>query len=111
MIELPWPSHTLNPNNTSHWRVKAKVKQAQKDIAYAAAKAVPPPKVTPVHLKFIFYPPDKRKRDLDNLLASMKAACDGISYAWEINDSQFRPITIDMGTVIKKGKVVICVIT
>ena len=36
-----------------------------------------------------FYPPDKRKRDDDGLLSSMKAARDGIADALGIDDSRF----------------------
>ena len=48
----------------------------------------------PISLDFI--PPDKRHRDLDNLLASSKQLLDGVAHGLGINDRQFRPITIDI---------------
>lgn len=54
-----------------------------------------------------FYPPDKRRRDVDNLLASLKSALDGICDAWGIDDSRFRMIILRMEAPIKGGKVVV----
>jgi len=36
-----------------------------------------------------FYAPDKRRRDDDNIIASMKAARDGIADAFGIDDHRF----------------------
>ena len=38
-----------------------------------------------------FYPPNKRDRDWDNLLASMKSGLDGLADGLGVNDSLFRP--------------------
>lgn len=37
-----------------------------------------------------FYPPDRRHRDDDNLIASFKAGRDGIALALGIDDKRFR---------------------
>ncbi|SOE49110.1 hypothetical protein ODI_R1848 [Orrella dioscoreae] len=44
-----------------------------------------------------FVAPDRRRRDIDNLLACMKSQMDGIAIALGVDDSQFRPITLDDG--------------
>jgi hypothetical protein len=54
-----------------------------------------------------FYPPDKRHRDLDNMLASVKYGLDGIAEAWGINDRVFNRILIELGKPIKNGMVCI----
>ena len=46
-------------------------------------------------LKITFYTPDARKRDLDNLLAAMKPALDGMAKAIGVDDALFRPLLID----------------
>jgi crossover junction endodeoxyribonuclease RusA len=51
-----------------------------------------------------FHPPDKRKRDLDNCLASFKAGLDGIADALGVNDCQFK-LSLEMGSPIKGGEV------
>jgi len=50
-----------------------------------------------VPLKITFVQPDKRKRDLDNLLAASKSALDSVAQAIGIDDKQFDPITISRG--------------
>lgn len=55
----------------------------------------------------IFHPPDKRHRDLDNMLASIKYGLDGIALAWGVNDKDFKPITIDIGEPVAKGQITI----
>lgn len=53
-------------------------------------------------LKYSFCPPDNRRRDRDNLIASMKAATDGIADALGIDDSKF-DCSYALGEPIKGG--------
>jgi len=43
----------------------------------------------PISFALMFYPPDKRKRDDDGLVAAFKAARDGIADALKVDDSRF----------------------
>ncbi len=109
MLELPWPSNKLSPNARTHYAVKMKITAAHKETAYFITKSKalsePLPAVK-THVRIIFHAPDRRKRDLDNLLSSCKAYLDGIALAYGINDTLFRPITIDFAEeTYKKGKV------
>lgn len=92
-ISLPWPSPDLSPNARLHWSRVAAAKAKQRQHA----------RITTVHqmvaqgldfsgkksatLTLIFCPPDARKRDMDNVLASLKAALDGIADATAVDDS------------------------
>ena len=58
-------------------------------------------------LSLTFCPPDRRRRDLDNLLAAMKADFDGVSQALGIDDQLFEPLTLRRGDVVKGGVVVL----
>jgi crossover junction endodeoxyribonuclease RusA len=108
MIELPWPPAKLSPNARGHWRSKEKARTSYKEIGRYLANVGTKPNIDGnIHLKITFWPPDKRPRDLDNCLASLKYALDGVALAWGINDTAFRPITIDWGQPIKEGIVVI----
>ena len=40
-------------------------------------------------LHITFVPPDRRHRDLDNLLASIKAGLDGLADVWKVDDSKW----------------------
>jgi crossover junction endodeoxyribonuclease RusA len=44
----------------------------------------------------VFYPPNKRKFDLDNMLATMKSGIDGMCTALKIDDNCFKKISIEM---------------
>ena len=55
-----------------------------------------------------FCPPDHRRRDLDNIIASMKAANDGIADALGIDDSRFIS-TYSMGSPVKGWAVLVTV--
>jgi len=91
-ITFPWPHKDLNPNSRAHWRVTAKHKKALRMACFTLAheaKAV----VNwdgDVHLWIDFYPPDKRARDQDNMLAAFKAGFDGLADALKVNDKRFR---------------------
>lgn len=92
-IILPWPSRDLHPNSRCHWAVKAKATRIARAQAYAlAVKAGSAGINLPdgrVHCFWDFYPPDRRKRDDDGLLSSVKAARDGLADALGIDDSRF----------------------
>jgi crossover junction endodeoxyribonuclease RusA len=51
-----------------------------------------------------FYPPDRRARDDDNIIAAFKAGRDGMAEALGINDRRFRvfPFVVDgIGGMVK----------
>jgi crossover junction endodeoxyribonuclease RusA len=64
------------------------------------AQALPEGAALRVMLKV--YPPDQRRRDWDNVIASLKSGLDGIADALAIDDSRFR-LAIEMLPEIVKG--------
>ena len=108
-ITLPWPDKRLNPNARNRWaKINAKEdakieawwcafeevhKQTSKDAKYEAC--------------YTFYPPDKRHRDIDNCLAMMKAAQDGVCEYLAMNDEQIKRTVLEWGEVVKGGRVVL----
>lgn len=108
MIELPWPPKELSPNARTHFHAKARVAKAYRDHAYWIAKIDPLrlPEDGEINLHLDFYPPDARKRDLDNMLAAAKAGIDGIADAHKVNDQRFG-FTIRRCAPVPKGKVVV----
>ena len=113
-VTLPWPDPSLAPNrkNGQHWGSThaAKIRRLV-DARYLALAAMrqqgyaPPPGTLP--LVVTFHAPDKRRCDLDNLLASLKADFDGLSHALGVDDQLFEPITIRRGEQARPGKVVL----
>lgn len=109
-ITLPYPDRRLSPNARCHWRVKQEPKKAARDAGYFAALEVfSPGNDTPLtgdlRLTYHIHPPDKRRRDLDNLVAANKPALDGVCKALMIDDSQIKSTTAVWGNVIPGGGV------
>ena len=95
-IELPWPSPKLSPNGRNHWAVLAKAKKlARGDALLLTQSAIcsqgKPDLGDKIPVRITFYPPDNRRRDDDNMVASFKAYRDGIADALGVDDRCFRP--------------------
>lgn len=91
-VTLPWPPAVLNPNSRTHWSVKSKAAKAYRAACYALtkqAKLTAPETDGRLHLWLDFYPPDRRARDDDNMIASFKSGRDGIADALGFDDKRF----------------------
>jgi crossover junction endodeoxyribonuclease RusA len=110
-IELGWPAKALNPNSRDHFMTVSRLKRAAKDCAYWATKSVVPPAYahdgTRIGFGVTAYPPDKRARDDDNLIASLKATRDGVAAALKTDDKLFDQKPIQWGEPVHHGKIVI----
>lgn len=111
-VTLPFPPKELNPNKRNDRRAIGGIRARYRDECYylsrqqtAAAKWVP--LITEVALSVTFVQPDKRLRDVDNMLASAKSALDGFALALGMNDRQFKPIKIDWTRGESPGAVIV----
>lgn len=100
IIKLPFPAACLFPNrkNGTHFRKTLDVKEKQKADAYFLTKQAAAGYVAPdgyIALSLLFLTPDKRVRDLDNMLAASKALIDGMARALGVDDSRFKPVLVD----------------
>lgn len=89
---LPWPPRDLSPNaRHAHWSQLARAKKRYRSACALQAKGQGAyPMVADrlkVHLRFV--PPDRRARDLDNCIASMKAGLDGLADVLGVDDSRW----------------------
>jgi crossover junction endodeoxyribonuclease RusA len=112
-VKLDWPDKGLSPNARLHYFAKSRLVKSARQAAWGATLAefgAPArlPKGSRVNLEVVFCPPDNRRRDRDNLIASMKAATDGISDALGIDDSKFTT-TYSIGEPVKGGAVLVTV--
>ena len=106
-VVLPWPCRELSPNARVHWAKKARAAKTYGTIAAFEASQLKRPKgLKCVRVVIEFYPPDNRRRDLDNMLASMKPAIDGIAAAIGVDDSKWE-ISMKKGAAVKGGLVVV----
>lgn len=107
-FEIPWPPSILNPNRKSHWASKARSAKKYKNDCRMMAKlaSVKHRAHGDITINIFFYPPDKRRRDQDNAIASLKHGLDGIAQALGVDDYRFRIYPFWMGPV-KGGKIII----
>jgi crossover junction endodeoxyribonuclease RusA len=91
-VTLPWPPSVLSPNARVHWTKKSKAAKSYKTACWALTKEarLVAPANGPIDLDIEFVPPDRRHRDLDNMLASIKHGLDGVALALGVNDRRFR---------------------
>lgn len=106
MISLPWPPRELNPNARVHWSVKARAFKAYRLECWATFAAFRSALRGRSAFSFTFHPPSKRRTDLDNCIASIKAGIDALSEITGVDDSEFS-FTISKGEPRKGGVVVI----
>jgi len=89
VIVLPLPPRELSPNARPHYMAKARAVKRYREAAYLLALAERlgrPMSTAKVTARFFFS--TRRRRDRDNLLASLKPAFDGIADARVVtNDS------------------------
>ena len=91
-LVLPWPPSALSPNKRLHWSTKAKAAKAYRAACYKLTKQS---KMVigwegDIHAWIDFYPPDRRHRDDDNMIAAFKAGRDGVADAFGVDDKRFR---------------------
>ena len=89
---LPWPPSSLSPNARKHWRAHAKAKASYRFACAYHARIQGAQKISADRLtiRMRFVPPDRRHRDLDNLIASMKSGLDGLADALGVDDHRWK---------------------
>jgi crossover junction endodeoxyribonuclease RusA len=104
-IILPWLSSKLSANARGHWRTRERARKEAIYIGYYATKEAGFCFDAPMKWRIIFYPPNKRLYDLDNLKSRVKYVQDGICEALGTNDRNVRETSEAFGPVTKFGKV------
>ncbi len=105
-IRLGWPARELSPNARVDRRIATSARQTAKMEAWAELKRIRAQISANAHIEIVFHPPDQRRRDLDNLLASLKSHLDGLALAADVDDSGWS-FTIRKGTPVAGGCVIV----
>lgn len=95
-ILLPWPPRELHPNGRAHWAVKARhAKKQRADAEFLALQAhydrIDWGRSGRLCVWITGYAKDRRRRDVDGMLSSIKWALDGIAGVMGVDDSRFVP--------------------
>lgn len=106
VISLPWPPKGLSPNDRRHRMAVARIKrQYRADCAWSTiAAGVRNIKARGLRVRVTFHPPDRRARDTDNMLASIKAGLDGVADVVGIDDSRWE-LVLARGSPERHGRV------
>jgi crossover junction endodeoxyribonuclease RusA len=106
VIRLPWPPKELNPNNRTDRRRATPHRKAYREAGFFAAKEARAVITADAELRIKFFPPDAMRRDLDNMLASIKVGLDGIAKAAGVDDYGWT-LTIERSAPVKGGAVLV----
>lgn len=85
-IRLPWPKPPLSLNDRMHPKQKARAVRAVRSVAAAFVRAAHIPRANRISVTLTYHPRDSRRRDEDNLVATLKPLCDGIVDAGVVDD-------------------------
>lgn len=110
LLRLAWPERALWQNSRMHWADRAKAVKTARKAAWAVAREQNVRRVgtDSPRLIFTFHPPDARRRDLQNMPATMKPAIDGIADAMGCDDEKFRCVWPETwGEPVKGGCVMV----
>ena len=110
-IELPWPDKRLSPNARVNRYVKAEAAAVARIEGSAAMRDTGlwgwMDMGHDFEAQYQFFPPDRRRRDMDNLLSQEKNYTDGVCEQLGVDDSRIKRIVLEWGEVVKGGKVVL----
>ena len=110
-ITLPWPDSALSPNARKHWKAKLVAKNEARDAGWFATMQVTDRQSYipngEIEMRLEFRPPDYRRRDQDNILASLKFYLDGIFRALGVDDALVRKTVLLWGDKVAGGEVIV----
>ena len=80
VIRLPWRTPPLSLNDRGHWAAKAaRTARVRRDVVALAAAHRLPTGLDRVRVHLVYVPRDRRRRDTDNLVATLKPICDALA--------------------------------
>ena len=85
VIRLPMDK-PLTLNARQHWTTAYRAKEQIKSDTHQLARAQRIPRLQRARVQLCYCPPDKRRRDTDNLVATLKPAVDGLRDAGVLID-------------------------
>lgn len=108
-IVLPWPASALSPNARRDRRAATAARAGMREAGFYLARQASLRVAPDARLVLTFCPPDRRRRDLDNMLAALKPALDGIAHATCGDDAGWA-FTLKRGAPVPGGAVVVDVL-
>ncbi len=99
VLRLPWPPRELSPNVKVHWGTKKRATDLYKAECFVAIRDVighaeRPEPLQEATAKVVFVVPDRRRRDIDNAMASIKPAFDAMVTAGLLVDDDSKHLKL-----------------
>lgn len=85
-LDLPWTAPPLSLNHRNHWRAAAKKSAEIRQAGFVLAKQAHIGPCHRVQVTLHYRPRDKRTRDAENPIPTLKALCDGLVDAGIVTD-------------------------
>lgn len=85
-LRLPWTKPPLTLNQRGHWAGRSRVIREVRNTARILARHAQIPACPRIHAQLVYVPRDKRTRDQDNLVATLKPLLDGLRDAHIVPD-------------------------
>lgn len=85
-LRFDWPQPPLTANQRLHWRTRARLTSDVRQAAAWQAAASKFPQTTRLDVSLTWVVKDKRRRDADNIVPTLKALCDGLVDAGIVPD-------------------------
>jgi crossover junction endodeoxyribonuclease RusA len=106
-IKFPYPDKRLSPNSRTDRRWVTSVRETARQIGFWLVKDAGWKfgGKLPLELTLIVHPPDRRKRDDDNIVSAFKSYRDGMFIALELDDSLVRRLVVERREVEKGGSI------
>jgi crossover junction endodeoxyribonuclease RusA len=108
-ISFPEGMPLLNANGREHWTKRAHLTSDIRMTARNLSGNIP--RLDKVKLRWLYFPPDNRKRDTGNLYPSFKAALDGLVDSGVLDDDNDKHVlSIEMARgdhIVKGGQLVL----
>lgn len=103
-IRLVYTSPPLTSNQRMHWSEKGRVTKQVRNVARAVARDAGVPVLGRCEVGLIWQVTDKRRRDADNLVPTLKALCDGLVDAGVTADDTPDLMAKTMPTIVQGDK-------
>lgn len=79
VLPLGFATPPLTLNSRTHWRTRARLVKQIRTAVFVRGRQVKMAPAPHVHVQLYYVPPDRRDRDPDNLVATLKPAIDALT--------------------------------
>jgi crossover junction endodeoxyribonuclease RusA len=106
-IRFPFPDRKLSANSRIDRRYVTKEREMAREIGFWLTKDAhwEFDGKLPLALIMLIRPPDKRRRDNDNIITAFKSYRDGMFKALGLDDSLIKRMVIEFGEIEKDGAI------